>query len=153
MLPSTPGSRMCRLFLEPSRHPIHTTGAQILGKGGIPEGIQIPTYQQTCKEEAAPGTLYSRCSKPEGPKAQEMGNSRGERRNLRALGEVQRTAWSLQCDLPRQRAGPEMEMLSLGSGQNQPWLPVKVKSFFAKTGMIMRMSEVMWRMNLSLTSS
>ena len=57
--------------------------------------------------EAAPGTLYSRCSEPEGQKLKKWVTAEG-REGISGHSERFRETWSLQCDLPRQRAGPEI---------------------------------------------
>ena len=87
-----------------------------------------------------------------GPKAQEMGNSRGERRNLRH-SERFRETWSLQCDLPRQRAGPEIGNAVPGLRSRTAVATSQGQELLCKDRHDNENSEVMWRMNLSLTSS
>lgn len=86
------------------------------------------------------------------PKGQEMGKSRGQRRNLRAPGEVQRDQ-SLQRDLPRHSAAPEIGSTVPGLRSRTAVATGQGQGVLCKDRHDNEKSEEMWRMNLSLTST
>ena len=102
--------------------------------------------------EVAPGTLYSRCGKPESQKVKKCVTAEG-REGISGHPERFRETWSLQCNLPRQSAAPEIGNAVPGLRSRTAVATGQGQGVLCKDRHDNEKSEEMWRMNLSLTSS
>lgn len=143
---------MCRLFQQALSPPHTHHRSSDTGEGGIPERYTNTHVSTNMQGEAAPGTLYSRCSKPEGQKLKKWVTAEG-REGISGHSERFRETWSLQCDLPRQRAGPEIGNAVPGLRSRTAVATSQGQELLCKDRHDNEKSEVTWRMNLSLTSS